>query len=128
MATTLGGTETVLVVEDAEPIRELARRLLEVLGYTVLVAANAEEASSLEAAHPVLDVLVTDVVMPEGNGPDLAVRLLERRPGLAVVYMSGYTVEVLGELGAGIHFLQKPFTSETLGRTIREALEDRPQN
>ncbi len=118
--------ETVLVVDDAAGLRELARRLLQRMGHTVLVAANAGEALGLFEQNPAIAVLLTDVVMPGGGGPELARRLVERRPGLKVIYMSGYTDEAIahqGILNPGIAFLHKPFTSETLERKIRAALD-----
>jgi CheY-like chemotaxis protein len=119
-------TETVLVVEDAEGLRELARRLLQRQGYTPLIAANAEEALRLFEQNASIDVLLTDVVMPGASGPELARQLVERRPLLKVIYMSGYTEDAIvhhGVLNPGIAFLHKPFTSETLGRKIREVLD-----
>ena len=118
-------TQTVLVVEDAGPLRAIARRLLQRQGYTVLVAANADEAVQLFERHATIDVLLTDVVMPGASGPELTRRLVEQRPALKVIYMSGYTetaIDQHGILNPGIAFLQKPFTSETLGRKIREVL------
>jgi PAS domain S-box-containing protein len=120
------GSQTVLVVEDADGLRELARRLLERQGYTVLVAANAEEALRLFESEAAIDVLLTDVVMPGGSGPELTRRVVEGRPTLKVIYMSGYTEDAIvhhGVLNPGIDFLHKPFTSETLGRKVREVLE-----
>ncbi len=115
---------TVLVVEDADGLRELARRLLEELGHTAVVAANAEEATRLYKTAAI-DVLLTDVVMPGTSGPDLARRLLEDQPTLRVVYMSGYTEDAIvqrGVLAPGVVFLHKPFSVETLDLKIREAL------
>ena len=120
------GRQTVLVVEDAEGLRELARRLLQRQGYTVLVAANAEEALRLFEQNASIDVLLTDVVMPGASGPELTRQLVEQRPALKVIYMSGYTEDAIvhhGVLNPGIAFLHKPFTSETLGRKIREVLD-----
>jgi two-component system cell cycle sensor histidine kinase/response regulator CckA len=120
------GTETVLVVEDSEGLRRLASRLLEQQGYSVLVAANAEEARRVFEGNRSIDVLLTDVVMPGGSGPELTKWLVEQRPGLHVIYMSGYTEDAIvqhGVLKAGIAFLHKPFTAETLGRKIREVLD-----
>jgi CheY-like chemotaxis protein len=119
-------SETVLVVEDAEALRELAKRLLERRGYRVLLAANAEEALRLFERNASIDLVLTDVVMPGASGPELIRRLVEERPALKVIYMSGYTDEAIahhGVLDPGIAFLQKPFTSEALGRKIREVLD-----
>jgi CheY-like chemotaxis protein len=113
-------------VEDADGVRELTRRLLQRLGYTVLVAANADEALRLFEQRPSIDLLLTDVVMPGASGPELTKRLVEERRALRVIYMSGYTEEAIvqhGVLKPGIAFLHKPFTSETLGAKIREVLE-----
>jgi two-component system, cell cycle sensor histidine kinase and response regulator CckA len=123
------GVQTVLVVEDEDGLRELAKRLLQRLGYTVLIAADASEASRLFEEHPTIDVLLTDVVMPGASGPELTSQLIERRPALKVIYMSGYTEDAIvhhGVLKAGIAFLHKPFTSETLGRKIRDVLDTPP--
>jgi CheY-like chemotaxis protein len=121
-----GGAETVLVVEDADGLRELTKRLLERQGYTVLIAANADDAQVLFDQHPSIDVILTDVVMPGASGPALVERLIERRPELKVIYMSGYTEDAIahhGVLKPGIAFLHKPFTSQTLGAKIREVLD-----
>jgi DNA-binding NtrC family response regulator len=123
------GTQTVLVVEDGEALRELAKRLLERQGYTVLVAANADDARRVFDTHPSIDVLLTDVVMPGGSGTELTNELVTRRPSLRVIYMSGFTEEAIahhGVLDPGVAFLPKPFTSHSLGQKIREVLE-RPQ-
>jgi PAS domain S-box-containing protein len=120
------GGQTVLVVEDEEGLRELARRLLQRLGYVVLLAANAEDALQLVERSAWIDVLLTDVVMPGASGPELARRLVAQRPALTVIYMSGYTEEAIvqhGVLRHGITFLHKPFTSETLERKINQALD-----
>jgi two-component system cell cycle sensor histidine kinase/response regulator CckA len=118
--------QTVLVVEDADGVRELTRRLLERKGYKVLLAANADEALRLFEQHPSIDLLLTDVVLPGASGPELSKRLVEGRRALRVIYMSGYTEEAIvrhGVLKPGVAFLHKPFTSETLGQKIREVLE-----
>lgn len=120
------GTETVLLVEDSDELRELMSRLLEGQGYTVLAAANADEARRLFDEHASVDVILTDVVMPGTSGPDLIRQLVERQPGLKAIYMSGYTDDAIvqhGVLKPGIAFLHKPFTSETLGRKIREVID-----
>jgi signal transduction histidine kinase/CheY-like chemotaxis protein len=118
--------EWVLVVEDADGLRELFRRLLQGQGYTVLVASNADEALRLFEEHPSIDLLLTDVVMPGASGPELTRQLVERRPALKVVYMSGYTEEAIVEHGVpkpGVAFLHKPFTSDALVRKLREVLD-----
>ena len=120
------GSETVLVVEDVESLRALARKPLERQGYTVLVAANADEALRLFEQHTSIDVLLTDVVMPGASGPELTRQLVEQQPALKVIYMSGYTEETIvhhGIVDPGIAFLHKPFTAEALGRKIREVLD-----
>jgi two-component system, cell cycle sensor histidine kinase and response regulator CckA len=120
------GTQTVMLVEDEGGLRDLVTRLLQRQGYTVLAAADAEEAQRLFEANPSIDVLLTDVVMPGSSGPELTRRLIEQRPGLRVIYMSGYTEEAIvhhGVIKPGIAFLNKPFTSEALGEKIREALD-----
>jgi CheY-like chemotaxis protein len=119
------GTETVLVVEDADGLRELTSRLLEREGYAVLVAANASQALELLEQNATIDVLLTDVVMPGVSGPELAKRLVEQRPDLKVIYMTGYTDDAIvqhGVLNPGISLLHKPFTSKALSAKIREAL------
>jgi PAS domain S-box-containing protein len=119
-------TETILVVEDADGVRILADRMLTPLGYKVLLASNPHEAQQVFDANPSIDLLLTDVIMPGGSGRELAARLSARRPGLEVLYMSGYTEDAItqhGVLEAGIAFLHKPFTSEGLQRKIRELLD-----
>lgn len=117
--------ETILVVEDTEALRKLAKRLLEQKGYHVLLAASAEEALRVFEDNPAVDVLLTDVVMPGASGPELTAQLLAKRPALKVIYMSGYTEDAIvhhGVLKPGVAFLNKPFTSETLGQKLLEAL------
>jgi PAS domain S-box-containing protein len=120
------GTETILLVEDEQAVRELARLVLERQGYRVLAAADGREAQRVErGARERIDLLVTDVVMPGIGGPDLAARLLQRRPDLRVLYLSGYTQDAVGpgnELESGLSFLGKPFTPDTLARKVREVL------
>jgi CheY-like chemotaxis protein len=122
----LKGTETILVVEDADELRTLTSRLLARQGYRVLVAGNANEALGVVTQHETIDLLLTDVVMPGASGPELTRQLLASRPGLKVIYMSGYTEDTIvdhGILLPGIAFLSKPFTAETLGRKVRAALD-----
>jgi DNA-binding NtrC family response regulator len=123
-----GGSETVLLVEDEGALRELASEFLRSKGYTILEAANRREALRICREHKdPIDVLVTDVVLPGGGGPDLAKAVLEMRPDLRVVYMSGYTDQVLSEelVGENAKFLQKPFDLNTLARTLRSVLGEK---
>ncbi len=120
------GTQTVLVVEDEESLRELSKRLLQRHGYNVLIAVDAAEALRLFEDNPSIDVLLTDVVMPGASGPELTRQLIEQRPALRVIYMSGYTEEAIVQhevIRSGVAFLNKPFTFEALGEKIREVLE-----
>jgi PAS domain S-box-containing protein len=123
----LGGTETVLLVEDEQAVREVARRILERHGYTVLAAQSASDALLLGESHPsAIHLLLTDVVMPRMSGAELAERLLARRPELKVLYMSGYTdgsIATQGILAAATAFVQKPFSSEAMARKVRSALD-----
>lgn len=121
-----GQGETVLIVEDETSILRLAQRILNNLGYTVLTAASPAEAIALAAAHEgAIDVLVTDVIMPEMNGLDLAKKLQADRQGMGVLYISGYTADTIarhGVLEEGIHFLQKPFTTWEIAVKVRQVL------
>ena len=125
--TLLRGTETVLLAEDELALLKFSRTLLEQLGYAVLAAENPIQALKLAEEYPgEIHLLLTDVVMPEMNGRDLQQRLSALRPGIKCLFMSGYTANVIahqGVLDEGIHFLQKPFSIETLATKIREALE-----
>jgi len=121
-----GGKETVLLVEDEPMLLELGRNMLEILGYNVLKAGTPGEAIRLagESAGDI-DLLLTDVVMPEMNGRDLAGRLQTLYPGMKCLFTSGYTANVIahhGVLEEGVHFLQKPFTPQELALKLREAL------
>jgi PAS domain S-box-containing protein len=121
------GTETILVVEDEEAVRELIREILELKGYTVLEAGSPHEAMSICDAHDrPIDLVITDVIMPGMNGTVLAGRLRSRLPHVKIIYMSGYTdagIVDSGLLASGHAFLQKPLTAESLARKVREVLE-----
>jgi len=121
------GTETILLVEDEEAVRRLVRRTLEKQGYRVLVAASGGEAVRLAGRHGgPIHLLITDVVMPQMSGRETAERLKTMRPGMHVLYVSGYTETTIargGKLESGEIFLQKPFTPRALMRQIRDLLD-----
>ena len=123
----LGGSESILLVEDAEPLRKLAQTFLEASGFRVLSAGSGEEALEVAAGcGRSLDLLLTDVVMPGMNGRVLAEQLSPRQPGIKVLYMSGYTDSFIaghGVLEPGTHLLHKPFTEEVLIRKVRDVLD-----
>ncbi len=124
-----GGTETILVVEDDEAIRRLTCRALEAQGYTVLSAGDAREALRLCEKHAgEIHLMLTDVVMPDMSGRELARSATALRPLVKVLFMSGYTDNVIvhhGVLDAGTPFLQKPFTPRSLSQKVREVLDTR---
>ena len=124
------GNETILVIEDEASLRRMICHALSRFGYHVLEAADAATAERLCAHHPgEIHLVLTDVVMPGRDGPDVAQELRRLRPGLRVLFMSGYAAEALGrpELAPGdIHFLQKPFLVTELAHRVREALNSRP--
>jgi PAS domain S-box-containing protein len=123
----LNGSETVLLVEDQDQVRELTKRLLEVRGYRVLVAASGPEALQLAEGHTgQIQLLVTDVVMPGMSGREVGLLLAPTHRDMRVLYLSGYpdpSVVDQGVLAPGTPFLQKPFTSEGLARKVREVLD-----
>jgi two-component system cell cycle sensor histidine kinase/response regulator CckA len=125
----LGGAETVLVVEDEETVRRLVAKFLERRGYAVLTASDSLEALAIGRDHRgPIDLLVTDVVMPSMNGPELAEQFLTLRPGAGVLYVSGYSDEAIGDPTvrvAGSVFLQKPFSESSLAQKVRDALQGR---
>jgi CheY-like chemotaxis protein len=122
----LGGTETILVVEDEDTVRRLVRSALQRQGYQVLEAGNPGEALLIFEQHPAIDLVLTDVVMPRISGPALASRLLALRPSLKIIYMSGHidpSAALDGALGSGAAFLQKPVTPGALLSRLREVLD-----
>ena len=124
LAESLCGTETILLVEDAEPVRELVRNLLRESGYTVLEAKCPDEALQLSREHSsTIHLLLSDVIMPGMSGPALAETLIEARPEMKVIYMSGYTSFMdQGLIASDASVLTKPFTRDTLLRKLREVL------
>ena len=120
------GSETILLVEDEEPLRKLCTEFLEQLGYRMLSASNAKEAVALvEGYSGKIDLLITDVVMPGLPGPELAEALLALRPDLKVIFISGYAEGSLapnGILKPGTVLVNKPFTIRALTAKLREVL------
>jgi CheY-like chemotaxis protein len=125
------GTETILVVEDEEPVRRLVRAVLESNGYKVLLATRGEDALSLADGNKgPINLMITDLVMPGMSGRELAERLAPKRPEMKVLYMSGYTDDTVVRhqvLDPDTPFLQKPFKPESLARKVREVLDTRQQ-
>ena len=123
----LRGTETVLLVEDEDVVRNLVRSVLERSGYLVLEASTGMKAMEvLDQLSGRVHLLLTDVVVPGMSGPELAEKVTASRPGTPVLYMSGYTDKAIvhhGVLDVGLAFIQKPFTPEALLRKIREVLD-----
>jgi PAS domain S-box-containing protein len=124
------GTETILLVEDEANLRYLARQYLEKQGYKVIEAADGAVAVQIAVAHEgVIHLLLTDVIMPGMNGRELAQRISEIRPNVKILYMSGYTENVIGHNGmldAGVRLLQKPFNLRDLKSKVREVLDATP--
>ena len=119
-------TETVLVVDDQDVVRDIIRLTLECAGYTVLDAASPNAAIDLVRGEGPIDLLVTDVVMPEMDAFELADRIACEVPGVRVLYTSGYTDDAIlhhGVLKEGIHFIAKPYVMADLALKVREALD-----
>ena len=125
-----GHRQTILLVEDDSAILELATLMLQELGYTVLSTESPAEAIQLIETHPGrINLLITDVVMPEMNGRDLAAHLRTLRPNLHCLFMSGYTADIIAKHGIvdeGVHFIRKPFTIHQLGTAVRRLLTSAP--
>jgi DNA-binding NtrC family response regulator len=121
------GTETILLVEDEGDLRKMAAQALEMASYSVIEAACGEEALEIcRDTERTIDLLLTDVIMPGMGGGELVQRATQVRPGLRVLYMSGYTDDSVvrhGVSGAEAAFLQKPFTLDALSRKVREVLD-----
>jgi DNA-binding response OmpR family regulator len=124
---TVEGTETVLVVEDETPVRELIRDVLRLHGYTVLEARDGVEAAALADAHPgPIHLVIVDVVLPRLGSSQLIEHIRARRPDVRTLHTSGHTDELLrrnGVVRIGPDFLQKPFTLEALARKVRQVLD-----
>jgi CheY-like chemotaxis protein len=122
----LSGGETVLVVEDEPALLTMAEMMLQNLGYQVLTAGTPGEAIRLAAEYASeIQLLITDVVMPEMNGRDLAERLQSFYPSMKILFMSGYTANAIthrGVLGEGVNFIQKPFSMKVLALKVRDAV------
>jgi PAS domain S-box-containing protein len=122
------GTETVLIVEDEDAILNIAKTILDRLGYTVLTANSPARALRLAGEYAGdIHLLITDVVMPEMNGRELANRLTAAKPGLKCLFMSGYTANIIAHhsvLEEGVHFIPKPFSVKALAEKAREALDE----
>lgn len=131
MAVSAGGNETILLVEDEESVRNLTHRMLDQLGYNVLVAALGSEAIEIAIGHSgPIDLLLTDVVMPNMSGKQLADAVLATHPETSVIFVSGYTENAVvhhGVLGPGVEFLPKPFSREDLARKLRAVLGGKPR-
>jgi CheY-like chemotaxis protein len=122
------GAETVLVAEDEDGVRTVVTEMLQKQGYSVVTASGGEAAIETARKMPRVDLLISDVIMPGMNGPELAQNLRALRPGLRVLYVSGYTDSAIareGELEPGTAFLHKPFTPDQLARKVREVLDER---
>jgi len=124
------GQETILLVEDENNLRRLARQYLETHGYRILEAADGAAALQIANGHKgAIDLLLTDVIMPGMNGRELADRITAQRPDIRLLYMSGYTEDAIGHNGTldtGINLLQKPFSLPTLKDKVREVLDSEP--
>jgi len=125
------GCETILLVEDSDSLRELAQEYLESVGYSVLEAASGKEAlQKARGFHGTIHLLLTDVVMPEMSGPELASQMVSLRPGIKVIFTSGYTDDTVARQGAldpGVTFIQKPYRPKALAQKIREVLGEPAQ-
>ena len=124
--TVRGGTETILLAEDEEPVRNLAERALKELGYKVLVARNGEEAIDVFRQNGDIVLVVSDVIMPKKGGKEACEEMRKANPNLKVIFMSGYTANAIHDsfvLIAGVPFLPKPFSPSSLARKVREVLD-----
>jgi two-component system cell cycle sensor histidine kinase/response regulator CckA len=127
----VGGRETILVADDHEGVRDTTREILEKLGYRVILARDGEEAFKEFTAHNTeIALLLLDVVMPRLPGPDVYAKISDSKPGIPVIFTTGYSEEatwMVPTLGCGAIFLQKPYGPKVLARKIRELLDQKPQ-
>jgi CheY-like chemotaxis protein len=120
------GSETVLVVEDEAQVRHITVSMLKARGYRVLEAASCQDALTIATTEDAIDLLVTDVVMPELSGPELATRIRTVHPTIRVLLVSGYSADTVGRHGVdgtAPSFLQKPFTGNQLAKKVRDVLD-----
>ena len=116
----------MLLVEDEDQVRAILRQILENQGYHVLSASHGEEALAISQEPGDIQLMITDVVMPQMSGRELAERVVAERPSLRVLFMSGYTDDAIvrhGLLDDKLNFIQKPFDSATVARKVREVLD-----
>ena len=125
----VGGSETILLVEDEPTVLQMTHKMLELLGYTILTAGSPRDAISfMKEFYGDIHLLMTDMIMPEMNGRDLASLLLAEKPDIKCLYMSGFTADIIakqGVLDEGLHFIQKPFSLNELATKVRETLDGR---
>lgn len=124
-----GGTETVLLAEDAAVVSDLVKKILEEFGYRVVVAQNGEEAVEQYKANPGISLLILDVIMPVKNGKEVYEELRGLKPDIKALFMSGYTANIIhkkGILDRGTEFISKPFSPNTFLRKVREVLDKKP--
>ncbi|GAH16258.1 unnamed protein product, partial [marine sediment metagenome] len=124
----MGGTETILLVEDEESLRKLAFKILDKYGYFVIEATDGMDALEIvnREDHPAIDLLLTDVIMPKMGGKELSEKLLLKYPKAKVLYISGYTDNAIvnhGVLDEGVSLLQKPFSAQSLTQKVRDLLD-----
>jgi two-component system, cell cycle sensor histidine kinase and response regulator CckA len=126
----ISGTETLLIVENEAAIRNLLQMALRKNGYTVLAAESGREALDLVSTHSgPIHLLITDVMMPDIDGPELVRRLSTIRPETQTLFMSGYMDDALGDQGvlaASVNFIQKPFSPRTIAQKVRDILDGTP--
>jgi CheY-like chemotaxis protein len=123
----VSGNETILLVEDSEPLRRLTRELLTRVGYVVLEARDGVEAIKLSQGYEgEIHLLLTDIVMPKMRGPEVAMHIAEQRPHTAIVFLSGYTEEAVSQMehAGRITLVEKPYTADVLLQTVRQLLDD----